>query len=80
MALVTDYICTVCNEPRNGVVTRDRVCPACATSAESKRRRMHFAALQGLTVEERLERIEKQLYDANAGPRLDALEAKNATY
>jgi hypothetical protein len=45
-----------------------------------KARRKHLAGLKGLTVEERLVRIEAELYDTAANRRIGALEALNHRY
>jgi hypothetical protein len=43
-------------------------CGPCETAAGNKARRLHFASLKGLTVEERLDRIEKWQYEMQISP------------
>lgn len=80
MALITDFTCRECNESVFEVVTSDRVCGNCRTQKADKARRLHFAGLKGLTLEERIEKIEQQLYDSDVNRRLSCLESKLATY
>lgn len=39
------------------------VCGKCLIKEESKKRRLHFSGLDGLTIEERLRKIEEWIYD-----------------
>jgi len=80
MALVTEFICSSCQRSVWGLVYADKMCAECRVKNADLARRLHFGALNGLTVQERLSRIEIQLYDLDAEKRLKALEAKNATY
>lgn len=43
-------------------------CGDCDTKKRDRTKRQHFGALDALTIEERLRRIEKQLYDLNTNP------------
>lgn len=43
-------------------------CGDCVSREKSKASRLHFASLKGLTVEERLERIEKWQYEIQQNP------------
>ncbi len=66
MAFVGDYTCSRCHNPRHEIVTRDRVCSHCRrddAKAASKARRVYLAGLTGLTTEERLAKLEAQMYD-----------------
>lgn len=70
--------CIACKEQ---TIHHDLSCQRCAKTAReeaSKARRVFLAGLKGLTTDERLERIEAQLYDLHA--RVGAIEAKTATY
>lgn len=80
MAYISQFVCTVCNEPRHEVVVASGVCASCRRAEAIRARRTHLASLLGLTVEERLARLEAIQYDEDAGRRLDALEAMNARY
>lgn len=80
MAYITDFVCPVCKEKRHEVHTLDGVCSTCRKREADRARRVHFASLKGLTVEERLERIEKELYDTAANRRLSAIEAANMRF
>jgi hypothetical protein len=70
--------CTKCKEQTTHHDLSCQVCAADARKEAQQKRRMDLAGLKGLTVEERLERIEAQLYDL--APRVGALESKTATY
>jgi len=80
MAFVTDVNCKECGKTKHEVTFNDNVCSSCRKKISSKKRRMHLAALKGLTPEERLEKIEQALYDADADGRLKALESIHQTY
>lgn len=83
MALVAHFDCTVCHQPKHEVVVHTGLpltCAICRADQADKDRRMHFAGLKGLTVEERLELLESHFYELKAERRLKSLEAKTATY
>lgn len=80
MALIREFVCITCGSTVMEVTDYSNVCGQCRTNEANARKRMHLASLKGLTVEERLARIEEELYDSNANKRLRALESKNATY
>lgn len=80
MAFVTQFLCHVCKESCTEVIRPDHICSVCRKQASTRARRLHFAALEGLTLQERVEMIERQLYDLNLVERLGALEAANARY
>ncbi len=64
MALIREITCTVCEKTKfQNVRGFNGVCIECLEKAASKKKRVHLAGLKGLTVEERLEKIEEQLYD-----------------
>ena len=69
MAFVTEINCKVCGKTRTEVTDHSGVCQDCRYKASSKARRIHLAGLKGMTVKERLERIEAQLYDDKQKPR-----------
>jgi hypothetical protein len=79
MARVANFLCWDCDREVLEVYI-DGTCASCRVKKADLARRMHFGALDGLTVQERLSRIEIQLYDLDVEKRLKALEAKNATY
>lgn len=79
MALVTNFLCSVCNQDKYEVVTYDRICLECRANESKKAERMHFAALKGLTVEERLEKIEKWIYNFDK-KTLPTLSRNNKCY
>lgn len=80
MAFVTAFTCVNCDTVRIEVITPGRVCVKCRGQESDRARRVHLDGLKGLTIEERLDRIEKELYDTAAKRRLGALEARNAVY
>jgi hypothetical protein len=71
MACIQDKECSKCGLTKPvDVHLFTGVCPECVKELADKERRMALAALKGLTVEERLERIEATLYDlANSLPQ-----------
>ena len=80
MALVTDVNCKECSTTKHEVTDHSGVCQDCRAEIAGKKRRVHLAGLRGMTPEERLERIEAQLYDLDAERRLRAIEAANTRY
>ena len=84
MAFITEETCSSCGETRrqdhHTFIRNGNKCAVCCAEEASKKRRLHLASLKGLTVEERLDRIEEVLYDTDARDRLKALEAANQTY
>lgn len=80
MAYVTDVKCKVCGETKYEVTDNSGVCAVCRHQIADRRRREHLAGLRGLTVEERLDRIEAALYDVRAEERLKRLENRSLPY
>lgn len=80
MALVAEFICRTCEKPRHEVVHQSRICIECRTIESSRARRVHFAGLKGLTIEERLQRLEEQAYNLDTERRLRLLEVNNVRY
>lgn len=77
MALVAEYRCVRCKKERYEIVLPSRVCSHCREQDHQdalKARRIFLAGLTGLTIEERLSRIEALLYDSDADKRLTTLE------
>ena len=77
MAYITDCTCQTCGK----TVRMDKhsfkgYCPPCQKIAADQARRMHLASLKGLSLEERIEKIEAALYDLRPSERLALLEAK----
>lgn len=79
MARVANFLCGDCEREVLEVYING-TCASCRLKNADLARRMHFGALNGLAFQDRLSRIEIQLYDLDAEKRLKALEAKNATY
>lgn len=63
MAFVTNFVCRTCEAQVHEVVHPSSACASCRQKEASRKKRTHLASLKGLTVEERLERIEEILYD-----------------
>ena len=80
MAFITDIDCKECGVTKNEVIDNSGVCAECRKKIADRMRRLHFAGLKGLTIEERLERVEIELYDLHIDKRLSRLESKTATY
>jgi len=60
--LYRNKTCIVCRE-RGTWEDFGSTCPSCRREAEEEKKREHLEALKKLSVEERLARIEEQLYD-----------------
>lgn len=81
MAFVDTFTCSECNSERTEVVDNNGgVCCSCRLKKSSKAKRLHLSGLKGLTVEERLSRLEELEYDVDAGKRLSSLEGYHARY
>ncbi len=80
MAFVTTFTCTHCRQSRHEVVVPSRICAACRTAIDKADTEAHMAKLAAMPIEERVRRIELELYRLDAERRLDTLEQINATY
>jgi len=67
MAIVLDFTCKVCGRNDQTAVGSGRpaptICNACQKLEDDCKRREHFHGLDGLTLEERIRRIEEWIYD-----------------
>ena len=81
MAYITACHCNTCGKTKqeDGHTFRG-VCSQCRKEEADKKRREHLAGLKGLTILERLEKIEAELYDTGAARRLDAIEIRDHSY
>ena len=68
MAYICEIDCAECKQTKIEVSNGTDVCNSCLHAVKSKRKRMHLASLKGLTAEERLSKIEEQLYDLSINP------------
>lgn len=59
------YICTVCKEEKTEYVEHfhDHICKECRDILVDKERREYFEALDKLSMEERIRKIEELIYD-----------------
>jgi hypothetical protein len=84
MALIQKITCEACGETKmdeyHSFCRHEYKCWECWSKEQSKKRRLHLSSLKGLTVEERLERIEAALYDSDADQRIGILESIHRTY
>jgi hypothetical protein len=80
MALIREFICSLCQETRIEVLDFSGVCQECRAEKANKTRRVYLSGLKGLTVEERLASIESKLYDLNIGQRLERIESRYLNY
>lgn len=80
MALVTQFICQKCEQPRTEVVYHDRLCTDCRTALAQIKRDATMKGLELMPIEARIRRLEGIFYDLDADRRLKALEALNARY
>ena len=67
MALLVDCTCETCGEKWQGMTSSSRPAPKECTECYDKRtdrqRREHFSGLDGLTLDERIRRVEEWIYD-----------------
>ena len=67
MAVVVNGLCIECDKPFTTTIDSGQpiplVCPKCLALEEEKSRRLYFGGLDGLTIEERLRKIEEWIYD-----------------
>jgi hypothetical protein len=75
MAFITDVHCQICRKIKHEVTNHDNKCNECRNAELDKAKRTFLAGLKGLTVEERLARIEELFYDLNLDRRLGVMEA-----
>jgi len=80
MALVTQFICEKCEQPRTEVVHRDRLCSDCRVALYEIKRDATMKGLELMPLDARVRRLEGIFYDLDADSRLKALEAMNARY
>ena len=83
MALISTVNCKQCGETKrevNSLSPHASICNSCIQENEDRDRRVYLAGLKGLTMEERLDKIEEALYDLNAENRIKSLESRLATY
>lgn len=66
MALVVDCICDKCGIRWRGATgsgrPAPRICGECSAKERDQKRREHFGALDALTLEERVRKIEEWIY------------------
>jgi hypothetical protein len=77
MAYIHEIDCPKCGQTKTEVKNVYGMCNDCVVKEKSAHKRMHLASLQGLTIEERMIRIEEQLYDLSLNP---PWESKHHTY
>ena len=65
---MVQYLHTRCDTCKKNTPHFNGKCGDCAHRERSKKERMHFASLKGLTVKERLERLEKWHYEMQQSP------------
>ena len=78
MAMIMDIHCSMCGKIRQITVGAGRlkptVCGTCENLENDRKRREHFKGLDGLTVEERLRKIEYWIY--NYKPPINPMEIR----
>ncbi len=80
MAYITQITCKVCGKTKTEVRVEANRCNDCRKAAQDLQRRTTLASLKGLTIEERIIRMETLLYDLDIGHRLSVLESNFLTY
>ena len=67
MALVVEFYCSICGCGETMAIpsgaARPNVCNACRQKEKSAEKRQYFSGLDGLTIEERLRKIELWIYE-----------------
>jgi len=67
MAIITTMFCGVCKETKPTSVGSSQatpmICCSCAKKIADEKRRLHFHGLDGLTIEERLRKVEEWIYN-----------------
>lgn len=74
MALVTEFTCRECRQPKHEVVVPSRICTICRTAISEAKETAHMQRLAALPIEERVRRLELELYRLDTDSRLKALE------
>ena len=80
MALVTSFICSECRQECYEMVTPTRICTKCRIAIAEAKELAHMSRLAALPIEERIRRIEQDLYRLNVDARLKTLEIENVRY
>ncbi len=80
MAFITDFTCKECRQPKREVVTSSRICVACRNTIAKVKEDAHMQRLAALPIEERVRRIELELYRLDADSRLKAIEVHHVRY
>lgn len=74
MAYITDIFCNHCRQTKRGIDRGDGICAECRVIIDKADEDAHLTKLSALTIEERLRRIESELYRLNLDKRLSNLE------
>lgn len=80
MALVTEFTCNHCGRKRFELVTVNRVCGDCREAIARADREAYMAKLVAIPLEERVRRIELELYELDVEKRLAKLEYMHIRY
>lgn len=80
MAYITSFNCKHCGNVRAEVVESSQICANCRFEIAKLDKENHLAKLQLAPLEERVRRIEEQLYDLKINDRLRFLESHHQSY
>ena len=80
MAYLRNFNCKECGKNKHEIVHNSGICSDCRGKSYTKKKRVHLAGLKGLTVEERLDKIEENLYDLEIDQRISRLENRWIEY
>ncbi len=80
MALVAQFTCRHCKQPRHEIVHTSGICAQCRTAIYKADTDAHMAKLAAMPLEERVRRIELALYRLDAEKRIAALEIHHVRF
>lgn len=80
MARITEFTCQECRQKKCELVVSSRICATCRTAIADSKEQAHMHRLVALPIEERVRRLELELYRLDADARLKAIEIQHMRY
>jgi len=80
MAYITSFNCKHCGNVRTEVVESSQICANCRVEIARLDKENHLAKLELISFDDRVRRIEEQLYDLRLNDRLLFLESHHQRY